>query len=288
MTTIGIIGGSGVYELDGLENIQEHTVETPFGAPSDAVITGELEGTQLIFIPRHGRGHRLLPSEVPFRANIFALKQMGAQMVVSVSAVGSMKENIVPGHFVIPNQYIDRTMGRQQTFFGNGIVAHVSAANPICPHLASHLADSIAACDVHFHKSGTYICMEGPAFSTRGESLMYRQWGVDIIGMTAMPEAKLAREAELHYATLALVTDYDCWYEGHDDVSVEAVIETLNKNTSNVKKVLGHALPQLGKKMEGVECECTSALQFAIMTDPALIPEERKEALKPIIGKYLS
>ena len=288
MTTIGIIGGSGVYELDGLENIQEHTVETPFGAPSDAVITGELEGTQLIFIPRHGRGHRLLPSEVPFRANIFALKQMGAQMVVSVSAVGSMKENIVPGHFVIPNQYIDRTMGRQQTFFGNGIVAHVSAANPICPHLASHLADSIAACDVHFHKSGTYICMEGPAFSTRGESLMYRQWGVDIIGMTAMPEAKLAREAELHYATLALVTDYDCWYEGHDDVSVEAVIETLNKNTSNVKKVLGHALPQLGKKMEGVECECASALQFAIMTDPALIPEERKEALKPIIGKYLS
>lgn len=288
MTTIGIIGGSGVYELDGLENVQQHTISTPFGAPSDALITGTLGETNLIFVPRHGRGHHLLPSEVPFQANIFALKQLGAQSVISVSAVGSMKEEIEPGHIVIPNQYIDRTMGRKQTFFGQGIVAHVSAANPMCPHLAEHLANSVTACGLTCHTTGTYICMEGPAFSTRGESLLYRQWGVDIIGMTAMPEAKLAREAELHYATLALVTDFDCWHEGHDDVSVDAVIATLKNNTANVKKVLQHALPTLEQSMKDISCECTSALQHAIMTSPEIIPEERKQALRILIEKYVS
>ena len=289
MTTIGIIGGSGVYELDGLENVQEVTMETPFGAPSDKLITGDLEGTRLVFIPRHGRGHRHLPSEVPYRANIFALKASGAEMGISVSAGGSMKEEVKPGDFLIPNQYIDRTMGRAQPFFGGGIVAHVSAAPPVCPHLAGHLAGFVRECDVTCHPSGTYICMEGPAFSTRGESLMYRQWGVDVIGMTAMPEAKLAREAELHYATLALSTDYDCWHEGEADVSVDAVLATLKQNTQNVKRVLSHALPRLGEKMaQSDACECPTALAHAFMTNPELIPNERKEALAPRINKYFS
>ena len=289
MTTIGIIGGSGIYELDGLENVREVEVETPFGNPSDKLVTGELGGTNLVFLPRHGRGHRLLPSEVPYQANIFALKKLGVDTVISVSAVGSMKEEIEPGHFLIPNQYIDRTMGRRQTFFGQGIVAHVSAANPVCPSLAAHLADFVKSCDVICHTSGTYICMEGPAFSTRGESLMYRQWGVDIIGMTAMPEAKLAREAELHYATLALVTDYDCWHESHEDVSVDAVVATLKKNTSNVKRVLEYALPKLGEKMQAsTTCECPSALANAVMTSPEAIPAERKTALAPLVNKYFS
>ncbi len=288
MTTIGIIGGSGVYDLDGLENIEEHVIDTPFGSPSDTIISGVFRGARLIFIPRHGRGHRLLPSEVPYRANIFALKKLGAQSVISVSAVGSMREEIKPGSVVIPDQYIDRTMGRKQTFFGNGIVAHVSAANPMCNTLAALLSDSVKACNVVCHESGTYICMEGPAFSTRGESLMYRQWGVDIIGMTAMPEAKLAREAELHYATLALVTDFDCWHEDHDNVSVEAVIETLKNNRANVQRILEHALPQLGQKLIDAPCKCTSALEYAIMTSPDLIPAERKEALGVLISKYIS
>lgn len=289
MHTIGIIGGSGLYELEGLENVEELTIDTPFGPTSDALIRGQLDGVDLIFVPRHGRGHRHLPKEVPYLANIWALKSLGARWVLSISAVGSMKKELAPGHFILPDQFIDRTSGRRQTFFGDGIVAHVSLADPICPVLSQAVAESVEACNITCHRGGTYVCMEGPAFSTRAESNLYRQWGVDIIGMTACPEVKLAREAELRYATLALSTDYDCWHEEEEDVSVDSVLEILQRNTANVKRVLKHLIPRLGAMGDEVTSPtCDDALAHAIMTNPELIPESVKEKLAPIVGRYLS
>ncbi len=285
MTTIGIVGGSGLYALEGLDNVKDVEVETPFGRPSDVLVTGTLNGTQLVFLPRHGRGHRLLPTEVPYRANIFALKSLGVEWLISVSAVGSMKESIAPGDFVLPDQFIDRTIHRAPTFFGNGLAVHVSVADPTCPTLRERVAGVIEAAGITCHRGGTYICMEGPAFSTRGESLTYRSWGVDVIGMTAMPEAKLAREAELHYATIALATDYDCWHETDENVSANAVIEILNKNTANVKKVITAAIPAVAE-LTSTACGCGSALAHAIITQPDAIPAERIRELGPLVEKY--
>ena len=289
MTTIGIIGGTGLYTLEGLTNVREVKLDTPFGEPSDTLTTGELGDIRLVFIPRHGRGHRWLPAEVPYRANIFALKNLGAEWVVSVSAVGSMQEQVHPGEMLLPTQYIDRTHARPSTFFGQGIVAHVSLAEPVCPLLVNTLAQSIQACGLKVHCKGTYICIDGPAFSTRAESALFRKWGVDVIGMTAMPEVRLAREAELHYATLALVTDYDCWREAEDAVSVLSVVEILKQNTANVRKVLVHAIPAVAALAHGRpnSCRCATALENAIMTDPARIPDERKAELAPLVGRYL-
>ncbi|MEE2961244.1 MAG: S-methyl-5'-thioadenosine phosphorylase [Myxococcota bacterium] len=289
MTTIGIIGGSGLYNLEELQSVREIQIETPFGATSDKLIAGTLDGVEVVFIPRHGRGHTLLPSEVPYHANIFALKTLGVRWVISASAVGSMKQEIPPGHIVIPAQYIDRTSGRRQSFFGNGIVGHVSMADPVCPILSDVLHTSVKECDIPVHHGGTYICMEGPAFSSRAESNMYRSWGVDVIGMTALPEAKLAREAELRYATLALSTDYDCWHEEEENVSVESVVTILKQNTENVQRAILKAIPKLRQlsNRPDIKSPADSALEHAIMTDPALIPKSIKRDLAPLLKKYI-
>lgn len=282
--TIGIIGGSGLYEMEGLGNIDEVHVETPFGAPSDAIITGTLGDARLAFLPRHGRGHRILPSEINFRANLYALKKLGCEWVISVSAVGSMKEHIAPGDVVIVDQFIDRTKQRPSTFFGDGCVGHISFADPICSHLAAHLADAAESTGrVKVHRGGTYICIEGPQFSTRAESFLYRSWGVDVIGMTNVPEAKLAREAELCYATLALPTDYDCWHEEEEAVSVEAVIETLKKNVEKAKEILKATIARIPKERT---CACKDVLRYAVMTDPQKIPAETWERLSLFLEKY--
>ena len=288
--TIGIIGGSGLYELDAMENIQKVDIETPFGPTSDSLILGTFKGIDVVFVPRHGKGHRHLPKEVPYRANIYALKKLGVEFVVSVSAVGSLREEFAPGNFALPDQYVDRTSGRTQTFFGDGIVSHVSMADPTSPVLRELIEASVNACDITLHNKGTYICMEGPAFSTRAESELYRQWGMDIIGMTAMPEAKLAREAELRYATLALVTDYDCWRVEEEAVSVEAVMAILKQNTANVKRVLSDLIPRLGQAVQqGTSCPVTDgAMKYAVITSKELIPKERLADLEPLIGHYVS
>jgi len=284
--TIGVIGGSGLYEIEGLTNIEEVRLETPFGEPSDAYITGTLGDVKMVFLPRHGRGHRLLPSEVPYRANIYGMKQLGVQRIISVSAVGSMKEEIVPGHIVIPDQFFDRTQGkRASTFFGKGVTGHVQFADPVCPELCKVLADAGQRAGATVHKGGTYICIEGPNFSTRAESKIYRSWGVDIIGMTNIPEARLAREAEICYGTVALATDYDCWHDGHDDVTVEAVLAIIKQNVAMARNIIKGAVSSLSS---ATACSCGGALQFAIMTDPSLIPEQTRKDLDPIIGKYLS
>jgi 5'-methylthioadenosine phosphorylase len=293
MTTVGIIGGTGLYHLDGLTSVREIKVDTPFGEPSDVLVTGELNGVRLVFVPRHGRGHHLLPTEVPYAANVFALKSLGAEWLISVSAVGSMQEHIRPGAIVLPAQYIDRTRGpRRHTFFGDGVVAHVALADPVCPTLGTHLESVVTSCDLPCHSGGTYVCIEGPAFSTRAESETYRSWGVDVIGMTAVPEVKLAREAELHYATMALVTDYDCWHDEEDDVSAGAVMETLARNTANVRSILERALPGMNdvahKHARSPGCGCHTALAQALFTARDRIPEERLEALQPILGKYVT
>lgn len=286
---IGVIGGSGLYEIEGLTDIQEVTLETPFGAPSDAFITGTLSGAKMVFMPRHGRGHRLLPSEVNYRANIYGMKKLGVEQIISVSAVGSMKEEIVPGHIVIPDQFFDRTQGkRASTFFGNGIVGHVQFADPICAGLADILAESAVAAGATVHKGGTYICIEGPNFSTRAESNIFRSWGVDVIGMTNLPESRLAREAEICYGTVALATDYDCWHDGHDDVSVESVIAIIQQNVATAREIIKQAVATIVTQRSERDCACASALKFAIMTDKSLIPVETKQALEPLIGKYLS
>ena len=284
MTTIGIIGGTGLYALDGLTQVREIKVDTPFGPPSDVLVTGKLGGTQLVFLPRHGRGHRLSPSEVPYRANVFAMKSLGAEWLVSVSSVGSMREDLHPGDMVIVDQYLDRTRLRAESFFGDGIVAHVSMAHPVCPRLAKHLAASGRAAGAAVHDGGTLVCIEGPAFSTLAESRAYRAQGVDVIGMTAMPEAKLAREAELHYATVAMVTDYDCWHESEGHVTVDAVLAMLKKNGATAKKMLEHALGTVAA-IDGT-CGCTAALASALQTDKAAVPQERIDDLLPIVGKY--
>jgi 5'-methylthioadenosine phosphorylase len=284
--TIAVIGGSGLYDLEGLRNIQEHTVDTPFGEHSDSIIEGKLgEGdTRLLFLARHGRGHRLLPSEVNYRANICALKMLGADCVVSVSAVGSMREEIHPGEMVVVDQYIDRTKGRVSTFFGGGIVGHVMFADPVCAHLSGVLYDAASSLKLKVHRGGTLMVMEGPAFSTRAESNMHRSLGVDLIGMTGMPEAKLAREAELCYATLALATDYDCWHEEEEDVSVEAVVRILQSNAQNARNVISRvAQGSIGEEI----CSCKTALEYAIITDRQKIPAEQKKKMKPIFGRVL-
>ncbi|NOQ52310.1 MAG: S-methyl-5'-thioadenosine phosphorylase [Desulfuromonadaceae bacterium] len=285
---IGVIGGSGLYEIEGLTAVQEVTLETPFGAPSDAYITGILSGAKMVFLPRHGRGHRFLPSEVNYRANIYGMKKLGVERIISISAVGSMKEEIVPGHIVIPDQFFDRTQGkRAATFFGNGVVGHVPFADPICQDLADILADSAAEVGATVHRGGTYVCIEGPNFSTRAESNIFRSWGVDIIGMTNLPEARLAREAEICYATVALATDYDCWHEDHDDVSVEAVIAIIQQNVVMAREIIKTATTKIVAGRQIRDCVCAEALKYAIMTDKTLIPAETRQALEPIIVKYL-
>jgi len=283
---MGIIGGSGLYQMPELTEIEEVKVDTPFGSPSDAFIIGTLEGQRVAFLPRHGRGHRLTPTEVPFRANIYAMKLLGVERILSASAVGSLQEQYAPLDMVIPDQFFDRTRARvrESTFFGEGIVAHVSFAHPVCGALGDVLEDACRVADVKVHRGGTYLCMEGPAFSTVAESNVYRSWGMDIIGMTNLQEAKLAREAEICYATLALVTDYDCWHPGHDAVTIETVVEYLNKNVRNAQIILRETIKRL--QSGGRDCKCGSALQHAIFTAPNLWPEATTQKLEAIIKKY--
>ncbi len=289
---IGIIGGSGLYDLEGLEGREEVRLDTPFGPPSDAFITGTYKGVRLLFLPRHGRGHRLLPSELPFRANVWGMRRLGATHVISASAVGSMKEGIHPGDVVIVDQFFDRTKGRPQTFFGRGVVGHVTFADPVCPVLAgvlyegakSALAQAGAAGGAPVHRGGTYICIEGPQFSTRAESRIYREWGVDVIGMTNLPEAKLAREAELCYATMALVTDYDCWHEEEADVSVESVIAVLMQNVAAARRIITETVPRVSGRRD---CGCPTALKHAVMTQRHLIPEGTRRDLALFLDPYL-
>ena len=283
---IGIIGGSGLYQMPELTDVEEIRVDTPFGSPSDALIIGTLENQRVAFLPRHGRGHRFTPTELPFRANIYAMKLLGVERILSASAVGSLREEYKPLDMVIPDQFFDRTRARarESTFFGEGIVAHVSFAHPICSALGDLLQESCQAAEVKVHRGGTYICMEGPAFSTKAESDVYRSWGMDVIGMTNLQEAKLAREAEICYATLALVTDYDCWHPGHDAVTIETVVEYLNKNVRNAQNIMREAVKRLGDKPR--ECKCSSALKTAIFTAPELWPDETTKKLEAIIKKY--
>lgn len=283
---IGIIGGSGLYQMPELKDIEEIKVETPFGDPSDAFILGTLEGVRVAFLPRHGRGHRYTPTNLPFRANIYGMKLLGVERILSASAVGSLQEQYAPLDMVIPDQFFDRTRARahESTFFGEGIVAHITFAHPVCDELGNVLETACGGADVKTHRGGTYLCMEGPAFSTKAESNVYRSWGMDVIGMTNLQEAKLAREAEICYATLALVTDYDCWHEAHDAVSVETVIEYLNKNVRNAQVIMREAVRQLSDKSR--TCQCGSALKNAIFTAPDLWPEATKKKLEAIIGKY--
>jgi 5'-methylthioadenosine phosphorylase len=283
-SAIGVIGGSGLYEMEGLTEVREVSLETPFGAPSDVFVTGVLEGRRMVFLPRHGRGHRLLPSEVPYRANIYGMKQLGVDRILSVSAVGSMREAIAPGHMVIPDQFIDRTQGkRASTFFGNGIVGHIAFADPVCPDLSGVLAEAAGAVGATVHRGGTYLCIEGPNFSTRAESRLYRSWDVDVIGMTNLPEARLAREAEICYATLALATDYDCWYQGHDDVTVEAVMAIVRQNVALARRIIRATALRLDSDPV---CGCGSALRYAVMTDPARIPPATRKQLALLLDKY--
>jgi 5'-methylthioadenosine phosphorylase len=273
--SVGVIGGSGLYDIEGLKGVREVRVRTPFGAPSDAIIVGMLEGIGVAFLARHGRGHRLNPSEINYRANIYALKSLGVTRVISVSAVGSMKESIHPGDVVVPDQFIDLTKKRASTFFEGGIVAHVAFGEPVCPALGQILISSGQQPGVALHRGGTYLCMEGPQFSTKGESRLYRQWGVDVIGMTNMPEAKLAREAELCYATMALVTDYDCWHETEEAVTVEAILATLHQNVALAKRLLRSVVPALA---QAPACLCGRALDYAIVTAPnKMSPAIRKK-----------
>jgi len=281
---IGVIGGSGLYQMAGLEAVRRVEVKTPFGMPSDKLVRGRIGAVEMVFLPRHGIGHRWLPTEVNFRANIFAMKKLGVERIISVSAVGSLRAEIAPGHLVIPDQFIDRTTQRPSTFFGKGIVAHVSLADPFCKTLAAILADSAASEGAQVHRSGTYLCMEGPQFSTRAESHMYRSWGAHVIGMTNLQEAKLAREAEICFGTLALATDYDCWNEHAGDVEIENVLAVLAQNVELAQKTIRRAVAALG---EARACGCASALKDAIITDKSRIPKKVRADLRPIIGKYL-
>jgi 5'-methylthioadenosine phosphorylase len=283
---IGIIGGSGLYQMPELTEVDEIKLETPFGDPSDKFIIGTLEGERVAFLPRHGLGHRYTPTEVPFRANIYGMKLLGVERILSASAVGSLQEKYAPLDMVIPGQFFDRTRARarESTFFGEGIVAHIAFAHPVCKDLGDVLEESCQVAEVKAHRGGTYICMEGPAFSTVAESNVYRSWGMDVIGMTNLQEAKLAREAEICYATLALVTDYDCWHPGHDAVTVETVIEYLNKNVRNAQLIMKQAVKSLAQQPRS--CKCGSALQNAIFTAPDLWPEATTRRLQAIIGKY--
>ncbi len=282
--TIGILGGTGLYQMEGLEDVREVEVETPFGPPSDRFLVGRLGGKQVAFLARHGRGHRHIPGEVPVRANIYAFKALGVERLISVSAVGSMREELHPLEIVIPDQYFDRTHSRPNTFFGRGIAVHISFDQPVCPHLSDALYRAAVQAGGRVHRGGTYLCMEGPAFSTKAESRIYRRWGVDVIGMTALPEAKLAREAEICYATLAFVTDYDVWHESEAAVTVDLILENLRKNTAMAQEVIRAVVPQLDGERD---CLCARALEAAIVTPAEMMPPEEKERLRLLLGKYL-
>lgn len=285
---IGVIGGSGLYSMAGITDAEERIVETPFGAPSAPYVLGKIDGVDVAFLARHGKGHRLLPSEINYRANIFGMKLLGVDTIISASAVGSMKERYQPMNIVFPHQFIDRTRHRADTFFGDGLAAHVSFADPVCASLSFALAESARRLGLGgaTHLGGTYLCMEGPQFSTRAESMLYRTWDVDVIGMTNLTEAKLAREAEICYATMALVTDYDCWHEDEEDVSVETVLEYLKKNSENAASIIRTAIPIVAERDRS--CACKRALEFAIITDRAAISAEAKKRLAPLVGKYLT
>lgn len=283
---IGVIGGSGLYGMDGLEVHEERVVETPFGQPSDAYVLGEIEGQKVAFLARHGQGHRIMPTELNFRANIFGFKLLGVERLISVSAVGSLREAYAPTHVVIPDQFVDRTRHRVDTFFGDGLVAHVSLADPVCAHLSKTLEGATTSAGAQVHAGGVYVCMEGPQFSTRAESNLYRQWGMDIIGMTNLQEAKLAREAEICYATLAMVTDYDCWHEAEEDVTVDAVLAVLRQNATTGQSIVKQAVARLAA--DGTRsCPCCNALAYALITDPTKIPAATRQRLDPIVGRYL-
>ncbi|MGD0947501.1 MAG: S-methyl-5'-thioadenosine phosphorylase [Candidatus Binatia bacterium] len=285
MNTVGVIGGSGLYDMPGLEEVERLRLTTPFGDPSDEFVCGTLAGLRLVFLPRHGRGHRILPSEVNFRANIYGMKQLGAEWVIAVASVGSLREEIAPGHLVVPDQLFDRTVHRASTFFGNGIVAHIPFADPFCPVVSAALVGAARRVGAAVHPRGTYVCMEGPQFSTRAESLWYRQRGAAVIGMTALPEAKLAREAEICFATLALATDYDCWHETEADVSIADVLRILHENVATAQRVIAQAVRDLHAPRT---CACARALEHAIITDRACIPDTIKRDLGLIIGKYVA
>ncbi|MEL6261552.1 MAG: S-methyl-5'-thioadenosine phosphorylase [Cyanobacteria bacterium J06626_6] len=285
---IGVIGGSGLYQMDDLSDIQEIKIDTPFGPPSDALIVGKIDGISVAFLARHGRGHTLMPSELPFRANIYAMKSLGVEYLISASAVGSLKSEAKPVDMVIPDQFIDRTKNRTSTFFGDGIVGHISFGDPVCHNLAAVLADAVESQHlegVTLHRGGTYVCMEGPAFSTKAESNLYRSWDATVIGMTNLPEAKLAREAEMAYATLAMVTDYDCWHPDHDSVTVEMVIGNLQKNAVNAQQVIKAVVHRLNEQPPASEAH--SALKFAIITPLDKAPAQTKEKLGLLLQKYL-
>ncbi|MBI2893971.1 MAG: S-methyl-5'-thioadenosine phosphorylase [Deltaproteobacteria bacterium] len=283
-TTVGVIGGSGLYEIDGLEDVREVRVDTPFGAPSDAIIAGSLGPVKMLFLPRHGRGHRFSPSEVNYRANVFALKSLGAEFLISISAVGSMREDIRPGDLVIVDQFFDRTVGRARTFFEEGIVAHVEMADPVCPVLAGILHESSRAAGARVHRGGTYLCIEGPQFSTRGESKIFRSWGVDVIGMTNLPEARLAREAELCFATVALSTDYDCWHATEESVTVQNVLAILEQNVVMAREVIRRSAAAVPGART---CKCPVALDHAILSDRTRIPPRTRERLGCIVDRVL-
>lgn len=285
---IGIIGGSGLYKMEALKDVEEVQIDTPFGAPSDALILGTLDGTRVAFLARHGRNHTLMPTELPFRANIYAMKSLGVEYLISASAVGSLKAEAKPLDMVVPDQFIDRTRNRVSTFFGDGLVAHIAFGDPICSKLAAVLTESIASLDlpdVTLHRGGTYVCMEGPAFSTKAESNLYRSWGATIIGMTNLPEAKLAREAEIAYATLAMVTDYDCWHPDHDSVTVDMVIANLTKNAVNAQRVIQETIRRLSENPPTSDAH--SALKYAIITPLDKAPAATKQKLALLLQKYL-
>jgi 5'-methylthioadenosine phosphorylase len=281
---LGVIGGSGLYDIEGLEGREEVRLSTPFGEPSDAFLRGRLEGTRVVFLPRHGRGHRLTPSEIPTRANVWGLKALGVTRVLSISAVGSLRADIAPGHFVTVDQFIDRTRHRPDTFFGEGLVVHVMFADPVCADLRATLAGVAGEVGVVVHPSGTYVNMEGPQFSTRAESRLYRSWGADVIGMTNLQEARLAREAELCYATLAMATDYDCWHEGHGDVTVEAILEVMGRNVAHAREVVRRMAPAVAAPRT---CACKDALRYAILTDPKQIPPAARDRVGLLVGRHL-
>ena len=281
---IGVIGGSGLYDIEGMTDIEEVELETPFGKPSDVIVVGKLEGVKVAFLPRHGKGHRIPPTSVPSRANIYALKSLGVERIIAINSVGSFKQEIKPGDLLIPDQLIDRTRSRVNTFFSEGIVAHIPFAEPFCPALSQIVFESAKKAGASVHQGGTYVAMEGPAFSTRAESRLYRSWGADIIGMTALPEAKLAREAEICYAIIACVTDYDSWQERSEPVTIEVVLGIMRQNINTAKEIIRWSLKRIS---ENRDCDCPSALKTAIVTAPELIPAEQKEKLNLLIGKYI-
>src|SRR5262245_28748237 len=285
MRTIGVIGGSGLYEIEGLTDIERVKLTTPFGEPSDEYVVGRLGDARMVFLPRHGRGHRILPHEINFRANVWGMKKLGVEWILSVSAVGSMKEEIRPGDIVIVDQFIDRTKARQASFFGEGVAGHVGFADPVCTNLAAHVYAAAKQAGARVHQGGTYVVIDGPMFSTRAESNLYRSWGVRVIGMTNLPEAKLAREAEICYSTIALSTDYDCWHETEEDVTVEAVLAIIRQNVDLAKKIVKGAIERIPADRR---CGCVNAAQHAVMTAPDAIPVAARERLNVILGKYWS